>query len=87
MSGLPIQGPRPLAATAATLRHLGERGQKPNLDRDRRLRVGGDHQEGTGFEGAAAYVATDSLRHLVRKTLAATGACRIGGRPNEHHLA
>ena len=75
------------SADQTLLWHLGERGQKPNLDRDRRLRVGGDHQEGTGFEGAAAYVATDSLRQLVRKTLAAISACRIGGRPNEHHLA
>jgi hypothetical protein len=62
-------------------------GQKPNLDRHRRLRVESDHQEGAGFEGLAAYFAADSVRHLVRENIAAKSACRPKGRPNDHHLA
>lgn len=84
--GLSLFIPHDISMSSRVLRNLRERGQNPNLDRRRRLRVGGDHQERAQLEGIAAYVATDSLRDAVRKSLAATNACRKPSGSNESHL-
>ena len=75
------------SADQTLLRHFGECREKPNMDRHRGLRVGGNHQEGAGFEGVAAYLATDLVRHLVRENVATTSACRNRGGSNAHRLA
>ncbi len=74
------------SAHQTLLGHFREYRQNPNFDRRRRLRARRDHQKGTPLEGIAAYVATDSPRDAVRKSLTTTNACGNRSRLNQPHL-
>jgi hypothetical protein len=68
--GAVLQVDQAAPAHQTLLRHFRERCADANLDRQQRLRAGGDHQEETSSERVPAYATTDLVADALREAAA-----------------